>query len=156
MLPTDTGFKFDEMLTFRDEMALSVGAELLVKRNEAGIAAGTNPIAFDTKRCCGLLKTHALLGAQKRYGFDAALGGARRDEEKSRAKERLCSFRDRSLLGWPLRSTQERTSVRCYVTATTEWQCPLPGHGAKKTDLRRWLERDCNALLYLVLLCHLG
>jgi sulfate adenylyltransferase subunit 2 len=94
LLHIDTGFKFDEMLTFRDEMARSIGAELLVWRNEAAIAAGTNPIALDTKRCCGLLKTQALLDALKHYGFDAAFGGARRDEEKSRAKERIYSFRD--------------------------------------------------------------
>ena len=94
LLHIDTGFKFAEMLAFRDAMARAVGAELLVWRNEPAIAAGTNPIALDTKRCCGLLKTQALLDALKHYGFDAAFGGARRDEEKSRAKERIFSFRD--------------------------------------------------------------
>src|SRR5882757_7153502 len=94
LLHIDTGFKFQEMLSFRDEMARSIGAELLVWRNEPAIAAGTNPVVLDTKRCCGLLKTQALLDALKHYGFDAAFGGARRDEEKSRAKERIFSFRD--------------------------------------------------------------
>ncbi len=94
LLHIDTGFKFAEMLTFRDEMARQVGAELLVWRNEPAIAAGTNPIVLDTKRCCGLLKTQALLDALRHYNFDAAFGGARRDEEKSRAKERIYSFRD--------------------------------------------------------------
>src|SRR5882762_2472557 len=94
LLHVDTGFKFEEMITFRDEMARSIGAELLVWRNEAAIAGGTNPIALDTKRCCGLLKTQALLDGLAHYGFDAAFGGARRDEEKSRAKERIYSFRD--------------------------------------------------------------
>ncbi len=94
LLHIDTGFKFAEMLTFRDEMARSIGAELLVWRNEPAIAAGTNPIVLDTKRCCGLLKTQALLDALRHYNFDAAFGGARRDEEKSRAKERIYSFRD--------------------------------------------------------------
>jgi sulfate adenylyltransferase subunit 2 len=94
LLHVDTGFKFAEMLTFRDAMARSVGAKLLVWRNESAIAAGTNPIALDTKRCCGLLKTQALLDALRHYNFDAAFGGARRDEEKSRAKERIYSFRD--------------------------------------------------------------
>jgi sulfate adenylyltransferase subunit 2 len=94
LLHIDTGFKFAEMLAFRDATARSVGAELLVWRNEGAIAAGTNPIALDTKRCCGLLKTQALLDALKHYNFDAAFGGARRDEEKSRAKERIYSFRD--------------------------------------------------------------
>jgi sulfate adenylyltransferase subunit 2 len=82
------------MLTFRDSMAREVGATLLVWRNEDAIAAGTNPVALDTKRCCGLLKTQALLDALKYYNFNAAFGGARRDEEKSRAKERIYSFRD--------------------------------------------------------------
>ncbi len=94
LMHVDTGFKFAEMLTFRDEMARSIGAELLVWRNESAIAAGTNPIALDTKRCCGLLKTQALLDGLRHYNFDAAFGGARRDEEKSRAKERIYSFRD--------------------------------------------------------------
>src|SRR5947208_5814258 len=94
LLHIDTGFKFREMIAFRDEMASSIGARLLVWRNEPAIAAGTNPIALDTKRCCGLLKTQALLDALRYYKFDAAFGGARRDEEKSRAKERIYSFRD--------------------------------------------------------------
>jgi len=94
LLHIDTGFKFEEMLTFRDSMAREVGATLLVWRNEDAIAAGTNPVALDTKRCCGLLKTQALLDALKYYNFNAAFGGARRDEEKSRAKERIYSFRD--------------------------------------------------------------
>ena len=80
LLHIDTGFKFAEMLTFRDAMAAAVGAELLVWRNEPAIAAGTNPIVLDTKRCCALLKTQALLDALTHYGFDAAFGGARRDE----------------------------------------------------------------------------
>jgi sulfate adenylyltransferase subunit 2 len=94
LLHIDTGFKFHEMLAFRDEMARSIGARLLVWRNEPAISAGTNPIALDTKRCCGLLKTQALLDGLGHYNFDAAFGGARRDEEKSRAKERIYSFRD--------------------------------------------------------------
>jgi sulfate adenylyltransferase subunit 2 len=94
LLHIDTGFKFREMLAFRDGMARSIGAKLLVWRNEPAIAAGTNPIVLDTKRCCGLLKTQALLDALRHYKFDAAFGGARRDEEKSRAKERIYSFRD--------------------------------------------------------------
>ncbi len=96
LLHIDTGYKFREMLEFRDRTAQEVGAELLVWRNEAALAAGTNPIALDTKRCCGLLKTQALLDGLTHYGFTAAFGGARRDEEKSRAKERIYSFRDRA------------------------------------------------------------
>jgi hypothetical protein len=76
LMHIDTGFKFREMLTFRDEMARSIGAELLVWRNEPAIAAGTNPIALDTKRCCGLLKTQALLDGLRHYNFDATMPGS--------------------------------------------------------------------------------
>ncbi len=94
LLHIDTGYKFREMIEFRDSMAAALGVELLVWRNEVALAEGTNPIALDTKRCCGLLKTQALLEGLNHYGFTAAFGGARRDEEKSRAKERIYSFRD--------------------------------------------------------------
>src|ERR1700709_1608997 len=87
LLHIDTGFKFREMIEFRDRMAAEAGAELLVWRNEGAIAAGTNPIALDTKRCCGLLKTQSLLDGLNHYGFNAAFGGARRDEGKTRGKE---------------------------------------------------------------------
>jgi sulfate adenylyltransferase subunit 2 len=96
LLHIDTGFKFAEMLKFRDRIAHEIGVELLVWRNEPAIAAGVNPTALDTRRCCGLLKTQALLDALRHYRFDAAFGGARRDEEKSRAKERIYSFRDKA------------------------------------------------------------
>jgi sulfate adenylyltransferase subunit 2 len=96
LLHIDTGFKFAEMLAFRDQVARSAGVKLIVWRNEQAIAAGTNPVALDTRRCCALLKTRALLDAIAHYRFDAAFGGARREEEKSRSKERIYSFRDAS------------------------------------------------------------
>jgi sulfate adenylyltransferase subunit 2 len=96
LLHIDTGYKFREMLDFRDRQARELGLELLVWRNEAALADGANPVKLGTQRCCGLLKTTALLDALRYYGFDAAFGGARRDEEKSRAKERIYSFRDRA------------------------------------------------------------
>ncbi|MFW7381019.1 MAG: sulfate adenylyltransferase subunit CysD [Oligoflexus sp.] len=94
LIHVDTGFKFKEMYEFRDETARQLGVELIVHRNEDAIAAGTNPFQLGTKACCALLKTEALLQVLKKYGVDAALGGARRDEERSRAKERIFSFRD--------------------------------------------------------------
>jgi sulfate adenylyltransferase subunit 2 len=94
LLHVDTGYKFREMITFRDEYTRSLGLDLRVWRNEVAIAGGANPVALGTKRCCGLLKTTALLDGLRHHGFDAAFGGARRDEEKSRAKERIFSFRD--------------------------------------------------------------
>jgi sulfate adenylyltransferase subunit 2 len=94
LLHVDTGFKFREMIEFRDRCTAEIGATLIVHRNEQAIADGTNPYVLGTQKCCGLLKTRALLDALTAGGFDAAFGGARRDEEKSRAKERIYSFRD--------------------------------------------------------------
>ena len=134
LLHVDTGFKFAEMLTFRDAMARSVGAELLVWRNEAAIAAGTNPIALDTKRCCGLLKTQALLDALRHYNFDAAFGGARRDEEKSRAKERIYSFRD-SAGQWDPKN--QRPELWNLYNARIH-----PGESIRVFPLSNWTEMD--------------
>ena len=94
LLHVDTGYKFPEMITFRDSYTKSIGAELIVHRNEEAIAGGANPFALGTQKCCGLLKTKSLLDALQKGGFNAAFGGARHDEEKSRAKERIYSFRD--------------------------------------------------------------
>ncbi|HXX19364.1 MAG TPA: sulfate adenylyltransferase subunit CysD [Candidatus Acidoferrum sp.] len=94
LLHVDTSYKFPEMIEFRDWYAKHVGAELIVHRNEKALAEGANPYTLGTQKCCGLLKTRALLDALAEGGFDAAFGGARRDEEKSRAKERVYSFRD--------------------------------------------------------------
>jgi sulfate adenylyltransferase subunit 2 len=134
LLHVDTGFKFAEMIAFRDEMARSVGAELLVWRNEAAIAAGTNPIALDTKRCCGLLKTQALLDALRHYNFDAAFGGARRDEEKSRAKERIYSFRD-SAGQWDPKN--QRPELWNLYNARIH-----PGESIRVFPLSNWTEMD--------------
>lgn len=94
LLHIDTTYKFREMIEFRDWCAKDVGAELVVHTNDVAIAAGTQPFAIGTQRCCGLLKTTALLDALHAGKFDAAFGGARRDEERSRAKERVFSLRD--------------------------------------------------------------
>ena len=94
LLHVDTTYKFREMIEFRDWYAAQVGARLIVHTNREAIADGTQPFAVGTQRCCGLLKTRALLDALDEGGFDAAFGGARRDEERSRAKERVFSIRD--------------------------------------------------------------
>jgi len=94
LLHVDTSYKFPEMIEFRDWYAQHVGAELIVHRNQKALDEGANPWALGTQKCCGLLKTRALLDALAEGGFDAAFGGARREEEKSRAKERVYSFRD--------------------------------------------------------------
>lgn len=94
LLHVDTTYKFKEMIEFRDKFCADIGANLIVHTNRAAIEAGANPFDLGTQKCCGLLKTRALLDALAEGGFDAAMGGARRDEEKSRAKERVYSFRD--------------------------------------------------------------
>jgi sulfate adenylyltransferase subunit 2 len=94
LLHIDTTYKFREMIEFRDRQAAAAGVRLIVHTNTDAIADGTQPFAVGTQRCCGLLKTKALLDALLAGGFDAALGGARRDEERSRAKERVFSLRD--------------------------------------------------------------
>jgi sulfate adenylyltransferase subunit 2 len=94
LLHVDTSYKFPEMIQFRDEYTHAIGAKLIVHRNEKAIAEGASPYKLGTQNCCGLLKTRSLLDALEEGGFDAAFGGARRDEEKSRAKERVYSFRD--------------------------------------------------------------
>jgi len=99
LLHVDTSYKFPEMVEFRDRYAREIGAELIVHKNQEALDAGANPFVLGTQKCCGLLKTKSLLDALTEGGFDAAFGGARRDEEKSRAKERIYSFRD-SLGQW--------------------------------------------------------
>jgi sulfate adenylyltransferase subunit 2 len=94
LLHIDTSYKFPEMITFRDSYTREIGAELIVHQNREALDAGANPFVLGTQKCCGLLKTKSLLDALTEGGFDAAFGGARRDEEKSRAKERIYSFRD--------------------------------------------------------------
>jgi sulfate adenylyltransferase subunit 2 len=94
LLHIDTSYKFREMIEFRDAYTRQIGVELIVHKNQEALDAGANPFALGTQKCCGLLKTKSLLDALREGGFDAAFGGARRDEEKSRAKERIYSFRD--------------------------------------------------------------
>jgi sulfate adenylyltransferase subunit 2 len=94
LLHVDTSYKFPEMIEFRDAYTREIGAELIVHKNQAALDEGANPFSLGTQKCCGSLKTKSLLDALAEGNFDAAFGGARRDEEKSRAKERIYSFRD--------------------------------------------------------------
>ena len=92
LLHVDTGYKFREMVEFRDRFVQKIGADLIVyKHAQAGVV---NPFQLGTQKCCAILKTQALVDAVRVHKFDAAFGGARREEEKSRAKERVFSFRD--------------------------------------------------------------
>ncbi len=93
LLHVDTTWKFREMIAFRDRMAKDLGLDLLVHTNPEGLAAGVGPFTHGSAVHTDIMKTQALKQALDKYGFDAAFGGARRDEEKSRAKERIFSFR---------------------------------------------------------------
>ena len=94
LLHVDTGWKFREMIAFRDQRAEETGVELRVHMNPEGVAQGIGPISHGATVHTDVMKTQGLKQALDKYGFDAAIGGARRDEEKSRAKERIFSFRN--------------------------------------------------------------
>src|SRR5919198_5432044 len=134
LLHVDTTYKFREMIEFRDRMASAVGARLIVHTNEEAIAEGTQPFTVGTQSCCGLLKTRALLDALQAGHFDAALGGARRDEERSRAKERVFSLRDERGQWDPKRQRPEL------------WQLLngriRPGESIRVFPLSNWTELD--------------
>ena len=93
LLHVDTTWKFKEMIAFRDATAKRLGVELIVHTNQDGLRRGISPVASGSALHTQVMKTEALRQALDKYGFDAAFGGARRDEEKSRAKERIFSHR---------------------------------------------------------------
>ncbi|HEX7028108.1 MAG TPA: sulfate adenylyltransferase subunit CysD, partial [Gammaproteobacteria bacterium] len=96
LMHIDTTWKFREMIEFRDRRARELGWELIVHINQEGVDMGIGPFTHGSEKHTTVMKTVALKQALNKYGFDAAFGGARRDEEKSRAKERVYSFRDRN------------------------------------------------------------
>ncbi|WP_231081511.1 sulfate adenylyltransferase subunit CysD [Jiella flava] len=99
LLHVDTTWKFREMITFRDQAAKDARMDLIVQTNQEGVKQGVTPFTHGSSVYTTIMKTDALKQALTRYGFDAAFGGARRDEEKSRAKERIFSFRNENN-GW--------------------------------------------------------
>ncbi|MFD2229220.1 sulfate adenylyltransferase subunit CysD [Alkalimarinus sediminis] len=99
LLHVDTTWKFKEMIEFRDEQAKKYGLDLLVHINQEGVDQGIGPFSHGSAKHTDIMKTQSLKQALNKYQFDAAFGGARRDEEKSRAKERVYSFRDKNH-GW--------------------------------------------------------
>ena len=134
LLHVDTTYKFKEMIEFRDSYTREVGARLIVHTNRQAIADGAQPFALGTQRCCSLLKTTALLDALREGGFDAAFGGARRDEEKSRAKERIYSFRDARGQWDPKNQRPELWNLyNCRVE---------PGESIRVFPLSNWTELD--------------
>jgi sulfate adenylyltransferase subunit 2 len=96
LLHVDTTWKFREMIEFRDRYTRELGLDLIVHTNQEGVRMGVNPFSYGSQNHTDIMKTQALKQALDLYRFDAAFGGARRDEEKSRAKERVYSFRDKN------------------------------------------------------------
>ena len=134
LLHIDTGWKFREMISFRDAAARRLDLDLLVHINEEGKARGINPIASGSALHTAVMKTEALKQALDRHGFDAAFGGARRDEEKSRAKERIFSLRSAEH-GWnPKRQRPELW--RLYNTRLGERE------SMRVFPLSNWTELD--------------
>ena len=134
LLHVDTSYKFREMIALRDWYAAHVGARLIVHTNTQAVAEGTQPFAVGTQRCCGLLKTKALLDALEAGGFDAAFGGARRDEERSRAKERIFSLRDAQGQWDPKR---QRPELWHLLNSRIK-----PGESIRVFPLSNWTELD--------------
>ena len=134
LLHIDTSYKFKEMIDFRDEYTRRIGARLIVHSNRKALDEGAQPFVLGTQRCCGLLKTQALLDALGEGGFDAAIGGARRDEERSRAKERIYSFRDK-LGQWDPKN--QRPELWNLFNGRIE-----PGESIRVFPLSNWTEID--------------
>lgn len=134
LLHVDTTWKFKEMISFRDETAKRLGLELYVHVNAEGVKRGINPFASGSSLHTQVMKTEALKQALDKYGFDAAFGGARRDEEKSRAKERVFSFRSASHAWDP--KNQRPELWRVYNTRIAK------GESIRVFPLSNWTELD--------------
>jgi sulfate adenylyltransferase subunit 2 len=134
LLHVDTTWKFREMIAFRDETAARLGMDLIVHVNEEGLARGVSPVASGSAVHTQVMKTEGLRQAMEKYRFDAALGGARRDEEKSRAKERIFSHRSASH-GWDPRN-QRPELWRIFNTRIKS------GESMRVFPLSNWTELD--------------
>jgi sulfate adenylyltransferase subunit 2 len=134
LLHVDTTWKFREMIKFRDETVKRLGLDLIVHTNEEGVKRGINPFDSGSSLHTQVMKTEALKQALDKYGFDAAFGGARRDEEKSRAKERVFSFRSANHVWDP--KNQRPELWRVYNTRINK------GESIRVFPLSNWTELD--------------
>jgi sulfate adenylyltransferase subunit 2 len=134
LLHVDTTWKFREMITFRDRKAKELGLDLIVHINEDGVRDGVGPFTHGSSYHTTVMKTEALKQALTKYGFDAAFGGARRDEEKSRAKERVFSFRTQNH-GWDPKN-QRPELWHLYNTRVAK------GESIRVFPLSNWTELD--------------
>jgi sulfate adenylyltransferase subunit 2 len=141
LMHIDTLWKFKEMIEFRDEMAKKVGMDLLVHTNPDGIADNVGPFTHGSSKHTDIMKTAALKQALDKYGFDAAFGGARRDEEKSRAKERVYSFRDENHRWDPKNQRPELWNI--YNGKVNK------GESIRVFPLSNWTELDIWQYIYL-------
>ena len=140
LLHVDTTWKFREMISFRDQRAADLGLELLVHTNPDGLRDGVGPISHGSAVHTDIMKTQALKPALDHHGFDAAFGGARRDEEKSRAKERVFSFRTRDHRWDPKNQRPELWSL--YNGRIAE------GESIRVFPLSNWTELDIWEYIY--------
>jgi len=141
LLHVDTTWKFKEMIAFRDQMAKEHDFELLVHKNPEGIKMGISPFVHGSAKHTDVMKTQGLKQALDHYGFDAAFGGARRDEEKSRAKERVYSFRDKNHRWDPKSQRPELWNV--YNSKVDK------GESIRVFPLSNWTELDIWQYIYL-------
>jgi sulfate adenylyltransferase subunit 2 len=140
LLHVDTNWKFREMIEFRDRIAKEYGFDLLVHKNPEGIEMGVGPFTHGSGKHTDILKTQGLKQALDKYGFDAAFGGARRDEEKSRAKERVYSFRDKHHRWDPKNQRPELWNT--YNSQVN------PGESIRVFPLSNWTELDIWQYIY--------
>ncbi|MGB0733649.1 MAG: sulfate adenylyltransferase subunit CysD [Pontibacterium sp.] len=141
LLHVDTTWKFREMIEFRNKMAEEAGMELLVHINQEGVDMGVGPFTHGSKKHTDIMKTQGLKQALNKYKFDAAFGGARRDEEKSRAKERVFSFRDENHRWDPKNQRPELWNT--YNTRIDK------GESIRVFPLSNWTELDIWQYIYL-------
>ncbi len=141
LMHVDTTWKFKEMIKFRDEMAKSLGMELIVHTNQEGVDMGIGPFTHGSAKHTDVMKTAALKQALDKHGFDAAFGGARRDEEKSRAKERVYSFRDKNHRWDPKNQRPELWNI--YNSRVDK------GESIRVFPLSNWTELDIWQYIHL-------
>ncbi|OOE66525.1 sulfate adenylyltransferase small subunit [Salinivibrio sp. IB868] len=141
LLHVDTDWKFRDMIAFRDRTAKEFGLDLIVHKNPEGMAQGINPFDHGSDKHTDIMKTQALKQALDQHKFDAAFGGARRDEEKSRAKERVYSFRDKNHRWDP--KNQRPELWRNYNGQVN------PGESIRVFPLSNWTELDIWQYIYL-------
>lgn len=141
LLHVDTTWKFKDMIAHRNRMAEELGVELIVHTNQDGVATGINPFDHGSKNYTDIMKTQALKQALDAGGYDAAFGGARRDEEKSRAKERVFSFRDKHHRWDP---KNQRPELWSFYNGRVH-----PGESIRVFPLSNWTELDIWQYIWL-------